>query len=227
MASAGTLISDLDSKPPASDDNQFVQRILAELNQPSASNPISVPPGTISGGGMAGAGIINSPNPNTMAPMTMDPHPSQAHLIGKDTPSPADFARMMYQGQPVGSPVGGMPVTMSPPMGNSMGMGAPYAMPIQGQPSPQLVYPPPQESWWSGLTNGLAGQLKLPLLVAIVIFIMSLPAVNLLLAHYVPFLVKASGEMSSSGQLAKALGGGVLFWILYKVIIPLGSGISK
>lgn len=220
MASAGTLISDLESKPPASDDNQFVQRILAELNQPSASNPVSVPPGTISGG-MASGGIINSPNPNTMAPMTMDSNPAQAHLIGKDAPSPADFARMMYQGQPAGSPVGGMPVAMAPPMGAQYVQSAPL------QSQPQLVYLPQQDSWLSSLTNGLVGQLKLPLLVAIVIFIMSLPAVNLLLAHYVPFLVKASGEMSSSGQLAKALGGGVLFWILYKVIIPLGSGISK
>jgi hypothetical protein len=225
MASAGTLISDLDSKPPASDDNQFVQRILAEINQPSASNPISVPPGTISGG-MASGGVINSPNPNSMAPMTMDPNPMQAHLIGKDTPSPADFARMMYQGQPANSPMGGMPTVLSPPMGN--GMGAPYSMGIQQvQPMPQLVYAPPQESWLSGLTNGFVEQLKLPLLVSIVIFIMSLPAVNLLLAHYIPFLVKASGEMSSSGQLAKALGGGILFLVLYKVIIPLGSGISK
>lgn len=224
-ASAGTLISDLDSNPPASDDNQFVQRILAELNQPSASNPVSVPPGTLSGG-MASGGIINSPNPNTMAPMTMDPNPAQAHLIGKDTPSPADFARMMYQGQSAGSPVGGMPVSMSPPMGASAYGTAPSAQ-AQAQLQPQLVYPPQQESWWQSLTNGLVGQLKLPLLVAIVIFIMSLPAVNLLLSHYVPFLVKASGEMSSAGQIAKALGGGVLFWILYKVIIPLGSGISK
>lgn len=224
MSSASTLISDLDANPPASDDNQFVQRILAELNQPSTSNPISVPPGVISGG-MASGGVINSPNPNTMAPMTMDPSAAQAHLIGKDAPTPADFARMMYQGQPAGSPIGGMPVQMQPPMG----AGAPYGTAPQQQQTqnPQLVYLPQQDSWYTNLTNGLVGQLKLPLLVAIVIFIMSLPAVNLLLAHYVPFLVKASGEMSSSGQLAKALAGGVLFWVFYKVIIPLGTGISK
>jgi hypothetical protein len=230
-ASAGTLLSDLDSKSTAPEDAQFVQRILAEMNQPvggSGGNQIAYPGGgqqmapmapiapMATSGFMPGPNqVINSPNPNTMAPMAMDPTAATAHLIGKDAPTPGDFARMMYSG---GAGAGGG--------GGGAGAAGPHYMPNQMQypTAPQLNPIPQQQGWLTGLFKDFGGQLRLPLLVAIVIFIMSLPAINVLIAHYVPYLVMASGQMSTLGQVTKALAGGLLFWIVYKVIIPLGAG---
>ena len=235
-ASAGTLLSDLDGKSTAPEDAQFVQRILAEMNQPSGGsggNQIVYPGGQQNmppTGFMPGpTQIINSPNPNTMAPVAMDPTTATAHLIGKDAPTPGDFARMMYSGGGGGG--GGMGPNGPIPAGIMMangggGGGAPYMSTNQMQyPSPPMLNPlPQQQGWLSGLFKDFGSQLRLPLLVAIVIFIMSLPAINVLIAHYIPYLVMASGQMSTLGQVSKALAGGLLFWIVYKVIIPLGAG---
>lgn len=219
-ASAGTLLSDLDSKSTTPEDAQFVQRILAEMNQPvggSGGNQIAYPGGgqqmapmapMATSGFMPGPNqVINSPNPNTMAPMAMDPTAATAHLIGKDAPTPGDFARIMYSGS------GGT--------SDRAGAAGPQ---MQYPNAPQLNPIPQQQGWLTGLFKDFGGQLRLPLLVAIVIFIMSLPAINVLIAHYVPYLVMASGQMSTLGQVTKALAGGLLFWIVYKVIIPLGAG---
>ena len=220
MTSAGTLLSDLDSKPTGPEDAQFVQKIMAEINQPSGGmgggNQIVYPGGT-QGPPMGFAPgpnqIINSPNPNTISQVAMDPATATAHLIGKDSPTPGDFARMMYGAQPQAQNF-------------QMSQGSPYVptMQMPQMMQPQLSQMPQQQGWFSGLFKDLGAQIRLPILVAIVIFIMSLPAINVLIAHYIPYLVRASGEMSTMGQVSKAAAGGILFWILYKVIIPLGAG---
>lgn len=229
MTSTGTLLSDLDSKSTAPEDQQFVNRILAEMNGGgggSGGNQI-IYPGGGGGGFPSGPGhIINSPNPNTTAPMAMDPATATAHLIGKDAPTPGDFARMMHTGAspqqfgiaPQMAPIPGMPMQMA---GQA---GAPYQT-MANIPMPQLMPAPQSQGWFSGLFKDLGSQFRLPILVAIVIFVTSLPAVNVLIAHYIPYLIRSSGEISMMGQAAKALTGGLLFWILYKVIIPLGSGV--
>lgn len=231
MASAGTLLSDLDSKSSQPEDAQFVQRILAEINQPTGSGsggnqiiyPGGQPPTT---GFMPGPNhIINSPNPNTISPIAMDPTAATAHLIGKDAPTPGDFARMMHA-------TGGMapPQSQQPMPSNgqhtmaSAGMGAPYGQPQYYPPNPQLNPMPQQGGWFSGLFKDFGSHFRLPLLVAITIFVMSLPAINVLIAHYIPYLVLPSGQISNMGQISKALAGGLLFWVVYKIIIPLGSG---
>ena len=95
MASAGTLLSDLDSKPPTmSKDDDLVNKILADMNIPSQSNPImNAPPP--SGNGR----VINSPNPNSVYPVAIDPGTATAHMIGKDFPTSADFAQLMHSPQ--------------------------------------------------------------------------------------------------------------------------------
>ena len=71
MASAGTLLSDLDSKAPVmSKDDDLVNKILADMNIPSSSNPIMNSPPPPSGHGNR---MINSPNPNPTYPMATDP----------------------------------------------------------------------------------------------------------------------------------------------------------
>ena len=59
MATAGTLLSELDSKVPVSNnkDDDLVNKILADMNIP------------MSGGNK----IIQSPNPNSTYPVAMDP----------------------------------------------------------------------------------------------------------------------------------------------------------
>jgi hypothetical protein len=58
MASAGTLLSDLDGKAPVLNhkDDDLVNKILADMNLPSSSNPVmNAPSGR----------MIQDPNPNT------------------------------------------------------------------------------------------------------------------------------------------------------------------
>ena len=55
MASAGTLLGDLDSKTPVfNKDDDLVNKILADMNIPRQNNPVMTP----SGNGR----LINSPN---------------------------------------------------------------------------------------------------------------------------------------------------------------------
>ena len=92
MASAGTLLSDLDGKTPVfNKDDDLVNKILADMNIPSQSNPVMNPP---SGNGR----IIHSPNPNSTY-QSIDPNTATSHLIGKDYPTPADFANLMHSPQ--------------------------------------------------------------------------------------------------------------------------------
>ena len=92
MASAGTLLSDLDTKAPVfnNKDDDLVNKILADMNIPSQSNPVMNSPPPPSGNGR----VISSPNPNSTYPMAMDPGTATAHMIGKDYPTAADFANL-------------------------------------------------------------------------------------------------------------------------------------
>jgi hypothetical protein len=197
MASAGTLLSDLGSSPGNSD-GDFVQRILADLNTTeSASNPVmqTMPP-------PAGNGrVINTPNPNTTYPLAMDPSTANAHMIGKAFPSPGDFATMMNQGSP------------------SMEQGQQFQQFQQPQAQPILTQLTQGKGWFADYLN----QLRQPLLVAIIFFLVSLPVINVLIGHYVPSLLRASGDLTTIGLLVKSLGAGVLFWCILNILVPLVS----
>lgn len=64
-------------------------------------------------------------------------------------------------------------------------------------------------------------QIKEPLIIALIVFVVSLPAFNVLIAYYVPSLLKVGGEMSTAGLGVKAVFGGFLFWFIRKVLVPL------
>jgi hypothetical protein len=199
MASAGTLLSDLGSSSGGSD-GDFVQRILADLNTTeSPSNPVmqAMPP-------PAGNGrVVNAPNPNTTYPLAMDPSTANAHMIGKAFPTAGDFATMMNQG-------GGSP---------SMEQGHQFQQMGQGQGTPILTQLTQGKGWFSDYMN----QLRQPLLVAILVFVFSLPVVNVLLGHYMPSLLRASGDLTTIGLLVKSLGAGVAFWCILHILVPLVS----
>jgi hypothetical protein len=198
MASAGTLLSDLGNGAPDGD-NDLVQRILADLNTTeSPSNPVMSPP--------AGNGrVISSPNPNTTYPLAMDPATATAHMIGKTYPTPGDFANMMGPG-PAGAPYSGGQQQQYPQQQQ------------QQQPILASLY-----GGGKGWMADLMTQIRQPLLVAILVFVMSLPVINVMLAFYLPSLLRATGELSTVGLLAKSLLAGALYWTILNVVAPLVS----
>lgn len=200
MASAGTLLSDLGNGAPDGD-NDLVQRILADLNTTeSPSNPVMSPP--------AGNGrVISSPNPNTTYPLAMDPATATAHMIGKTYPTPGDFANMMGPG-PAGAPYSG----------GGQQQQQQYPQQQQQQPILTSLY-----GGGKGWMSDLMTQIRQPLLVAILVFVMSLPVINVMLAFYLPSLLKATGELSTIGLLAKSLLAGALYWTILNVVAPLVS----
>ena len=196
MASSGTLLSDLDSGQGAGGDGDLVRKIFADMNVPGGGNPI-----------MNGVGqMINSPNPNTIAPMSMDP-------------TPADFAAAMHNVSRMNE--GNVP----PPMPGQM---APQLMPAgawnpylnqQAQQQPMIMDTGSKKNMYARI----ADEVKIPILVTILVFVFSLPFLNVLFSHYIPSLLKPTGDLTTVGLLVKSLLAGSSFWVLQRVIAPLLS----
>lgn len=181
MATAGTLLSDLDSRPPVlnNKDDDLVNKILADMNIP------------MSGGNK----IIQSPNPNMTHPVAMDSAPATAHMIGKDYPTPADFSNAMHV----------------PNFSH-----APY----QHQMQHPMQEPTIMESKGNYYMD-IVSQVKQPILVAIIIFIVSLPALTILLGYYFPSMIRLGGDLTMIGLVVKSLIGGFFFWFIQKILVPL------
>jgi hypothetical protein len=137
----------------------------------------------------------------TSFPQAMDPMTAQAHVIGKDHPTPGDFAAAMY-GMNRG------------PEAAMYGGGGP---PARG-PSDDYMYEEPTKK---NLYARVLDEVKTPLVVALIFFVLSLPAVNVLVAHYLPSLILPTGAMNMLGLASKALLAGVLYWVLQRVVAPL------
>ena len=193
MSEAGTPLSELGNALP--NDRDLVDSIFADLNQTKA------PQAPQQGPGPRGAMQQAPPMPSTF-PNAADPAVPTAHMIGKDHPTEADFQRMMMAAQ------GPLPFNaMAPQM----------AAPIQQAQVPAPVYEEPKKNW----TGQWIDELKEPLLVAIVLFIVTLPAVNLLATHYAPKLLRPGGDFTPLGLVARAVLGGALFWVFQRVVGPL------
>jgi hypothetical protein len=212
MSEAGTLLSDLDNNAPGSD-GDLVDSILSDLNQTSGTNQIipqgnapqqyaAAPPPPV---GVRLPMQQAPPSIQSMHPNAADPAVATAHLIGRDHPTEADFQRMMMAAQ------GPLPYnTMVPQM---QGIAPPQMQ--QQQP----VYEEPKKN----ITGQFIDELKVPILVAIIVFVITLPAVNLLMSHYVPQLLRPGGDLNTLGMVTRALLAGLLFWVLQRVIAPLLS----
>jgi hypothetical protein len=202
MSEAGTLLSDLDNARPS--DGDLVQSILSDLNQSSGANPV------VQMGGMAPpppAGVrmpmAQAPPPPNVYPRSADPAVPTAHMIGRDHPTEADFQRMMMAAQ------GPLPFNAMAPQMQQM---------IQPQQQVQILEEPKKNT-----TGQWIDELKQPVLVALILFVMTLPAVNVLVAHYAPTLLRSGGDFTTTGMLVRALLGGALFWVFQRVIAPLVS----
>ena len=200
MASAGTLLSDLDGGGGGGD-GDLVQKILADMNVPVSGGqpggrpvppplPASLPPQM-------------APMAGSQAPITMDRQIPTSHMIGSEQPTPADFAAAM-----VG--LGGQRQQEFA----LAGLGAP----VPGAQMPTVAQQP-SKNFYGKLTD----ELKIPFVVGFLFFLFSLPPIRVLFAHYLPRFLRPTGEFTVLGLLfVSALVGGI-FWVLHRVIAPLLS----
>ena len=95
---------------------------------------------------------------------------SQAHVIGRDHPTPGDFAAAMH----------GVPRSTE---GDSWSGGA---APRSSE------YDEPKKNWYARILDDA----KIPLVVAMLFFIFSLPAINVVISQYLPSLIQSTGQLS-------------------------------
>jgi len=136
--------------------------------------------------------IITEP-PLTMSTgqLRMDVGTARANIIGNSTPTAADF-QTMFQPTPPG---------MAPFYG-------PAAIPGASVPTPARA-----TSWKDSMT----AQLRSPVAVAIIVFLLNMPVVTSILSRYASWMYLSSGEISVGGLLVKAVLAAVLFG-LYQVV---------
>lgn len=195
-----SLLSDLETKTSPGDDD-LVNQIFKDMNS-------SLP--SLSGG----KEVINSPNPNTVVPLSMDSAPATSHIIGRDHPTPADFAAAMH-----GVPRAPMPENGPPPMNPQMyNMASPW---INQQAMAGSMGALAPTGPTKNIYSRVADEIKTPILVAILVFVFSLPAINVLFTHYIPSLVKPTGDLTTVGTLVKSVIAGIFFWILQRIVTPL------
>lgn len=145
--------------------------------------------------------VISSPNPNSTLQHTMDNGPATAHVIGKSHPTQADFqAALQPQGLPSASSLGGS---------------AAWAPEAPKAPMRRV----PKKSWW----NKIFDEMKVPILVSLIVFLFSLPIINIIIGTYIPSFVKGTGELTVLGLLLKSFTAGGTFWLLQRVVVPLLS----
>lgn len=200
MSSSGTLISELESGGANFEqDNDLIKRIMADVNSGTA-NQVLAPPAPA-----PPMNVISAPNPNSTLQHTLDNQPATAHMIGRDHPSAGDFQDAIQN----------MAMPSLSPMQSGQGM------PAQWQPQQQMmpVYAPPSKKWGSFIFD----EMKLPIFVAIVVFVFSLPILNIVMSNYLPSMVKPSGDLTTVGLVLKSLLAGATFWILQRIVVPLLS----
>jgi len=203
MANAGTLLSDLETKAPIAGDGDLVKMIYQDMNSGTEMRP-----------GMAMGGIQSGPQnpmppPQSTQQYQMDPVPATAHVIGGQHPTSGDFARMLQSSTP-GFAAGG----------NWASAGEGYEQSnAQNQIAAQIASL--QASQGKAWSRYIGEEFKTPVLIAILVFMVNLPFLSVLVAHYAPWMLKASGDMNLYGQLGRALLVGILFWGSNRIILPL------
>lgn len=202
MSSAGTLLTDLETRPGGGgNDDDLVRQIMADVHAPQQQQQMmpqapsmGLPPPQVQ------SYKIQQPNASSIYQQSADPNIPTAHMIGNSIPNQADFAQMMMAQGPAGSPY------------------TPQMYPVQmPQPMPQAQQPQ-QGSGWQGK---LFDELRQPLLIAIIVFVLSLPAVNVLFSQYAPSLLRSGGDFNNMGLLVRAGIAGAVFWVFQRVIAPL------
>lgn len=200
MAAAGTLLQDLDST--SGGDNDLVQRILSDMNAPS-SPQTRPPPPPLPMQSQPQDQMMGSGNSH----ITMDNTIPTSHMIGNQHPSPADFAAAVAGSRSHDMSFNSMPVGQMP------GMSGPGPGPVAPQSKTSL-------SWFSSL---LLEEVKVPFMAGLLFFLFSLPPIRIVISHYIPSIVKQTGEYSFLGLAIVSLILSSCFWILQRVVAPLLS----
>jgi hypothetical protein len=191
-----TLLSDLESSPPSQRDGDLVDQILNEMNSGGGGGNTIPPPAP--SGFPGNPGVISSPTQNTIVNShVMDTAPARSHMIGNSQPTPADFAAAMHGG----------------------GNGSSYASANEPLPPPPTMPYKMRKS----LMQRFMDEMKVPLIVAILVFVFSLPVVNFLFLHYLPSMALPTGQLTLFGTVIKSIVAAISFWILHRVIVPLFS----
>jgi hypothetical protein len=207
MAEAGTLLENLAGGAPS--DGDLVDSIMAELNQPSGANPIVHQGGAAAPPPPAGVRMPAQPQqlpPVNVYPRNADASTATAHIIGREHPTAADMQQAFSTSAQVSQGFHGLPPQMQ-------------AMPTRPPYQDPRDYEEPKKNWQGQWVD----ELKVPIMVALVIFLVTLPAVNVLVSHYAPTLLRPGGDLTTVGMVVRALTGGVIFWVLQRVVAPLLS----
>ena len=152
---------------------------------------------------------MNTPNGgNSMAP---PPAPSARASMAPGLPPPGAMSQIaMDTSAATAHMIGGQHPT---PADFAQAMYSGNMSPI----NPYMTMP----GLFSAISNGLFREFKTPLLVALIIFIMSLPFVNTMIGSYMPSLLRMGGDLTTLGLGLKSLLGGGLFWVLHRIVAPL------
>jgi hypothetical protein len=210
----GTSLDELNYSSAGTNDDDIVRNILHMTGGgggEQSSGPGGRPPLPILSSRNPG-GMQNLPPPsgNTMdarAQHVMDSGPHQAHIIGNSQPTPADFANLMqgsHYAPPPQQPIM-QQYQQAPALQNQMQYNTSQFMGGGG-------------SSWS---NTLLKEAKIPLFVAILVFIVNLPIFNILISHSFPSLISAMGGLTTGGMAVKALMAGFMFWVVQRILAPL------
>lgn len=208
MANAGTLLSDLDGKAPLAGDGDLVKMIYQDMNSGQDSRP-GIPSG-MAPGGVQGPMMPMPPPQQSTQHYQMDSGPPTAHIIGGQHPTSADFAQMLQSSTP-GFASGGNWANSSASASESPSQQAQLAAQIANIQASQ------GKAWG----NLIGDELRTPILIAILVFVVNLPFLSVLVAHYAPWMLKTSGDMNMYGQLSRALLVGALFWGSNRILLPL------
>jgi len=205
MAAAGTLLSDLDNTTSGGD-GDLVQKILSDMNSPTDSGARAIPPPMSQ---MQHVPQGYQQMASSTQNITMDSRVPTSHMIGTEHPTPADFRAAMT----------GLPSSMPGVASMAAPASASASVPMPGVSMDSASYHPPSKNMY----GYLVGEIKIPFIVAILFFVFSLPPIRILAAHYMPSLIKATGEFHILGLLVISLIVGSTFWVLQRVIAPLLS----
>ncbi len=160
------------------------ERVMRILAEMNASDAVQAPPAPPH---QQRAVITEPPVAISTGQLRMDAGTARAHVIGHSQPSMADFQAMLQAAPPGMAPFHGPAVIPGP------------------------VIPPPTKavSW----KTAFMAQLRIPVVVAILTFVLNLPVVTGTLSRYASWMYLSSGEISVGGLLVKSLLAGFLFAI--------------
>jgi hypothetical protein len=202
MAAAGTLLADLDGQSGGGD-GDLVQKILSDMNIPTGGGRSAPPPLP------AQTPVYQQQMASSTSQMNMDSRVPTSHMIGNEHPSPADFAAAMGSHSEMGMP------QMPPGYGQRM----PQMPHMPGSNMPTYGHEQPSKNFYGKVLE----EMKVPFVVSMLFFLFSLPPIRVLLSHYMPSLLKQTGEFHTTGLLAVSALVGATFWVLQRVIAPLLS----